>query len=136
MTRGPPHIPRGAVCIKYGQTWFKGGLGWFLFFSIVKIKNQLIISGKREKLVFMSDWDRWVLYSSTFTLMVVAYRAKPVVHVTCLVCVGTGKQHTQKTVAIAVGGLAAFGFVIVCLLFLKSVLKRKGGKHGGWGFDC
>lgn len=44
---------------------------------------------------------------------------------------GTGKQHTQRTVAIAVGGLAAFGFVIVCLLFLKSLLKRKGGKHGG-----
>lgn len=101
------------------------------FLIIVKIKNQLIICGKREKLVFTSDWDRWVLYSYTFTLMVVAYRAKRIVHVTCLVRVGTGKQDTQKTVAIAVGGLAAFGFVIVCLMCLKSVLKRKGGKHGG-----
>ncbi|KAJ7977179.1 Cysteine-rich repeat secretory protein like [Quillaja saponaria] len=39
------------------------------------------------------------------------------------------KQHTQKTVAIAVGGFAALGFVIVCLLFLKSVMKKRGGKH-------
>jgi uncharacterized membrane protein len=69
-------------------------------------------------------------FSSTFNLGV-AYRSKAIVHVTCLVLVGTGKQHTQKTVAIAVGGLAAFGFVIVCLLFVKSALKKKGGKHGG-----
>lgn len=44
---------------------------------------------------------------------------------------GAGQEHTQRTVAIAVGGLAAFGFVIVCLLFLKSVMKKRGGKRGG-----
>lgn len=51
--------------------------------------------------------------------------------VTCLVGVGTGQKPTQRTVAIAVGGLAAFAFVIVCLLFLKSLIKKRGGKHGG-----
>ncbi|XP_059432861.1 plasmodesmata-located protein 1-like [Corylus avellana] len=45
---------------------------------------------------------------------------------------GTGQKPTQRTVAIAVGGLAAFAFVIVCLLFLKSLIKKRGGKHGGF----
>lgn len=49
----------------------------------------------------------------------------------CLIGTGAGQEHTQRTVAIAVGGLAAFGFVIVCLLFLKSVMKKRGGKRGG-----
>ncbi|XP_021893781.1 cysteine-rich repeat secretory protein 56 isoform X2 [Carica papaya] len=38
---------------------------------------------------------------------------------------GSSKQHTQRTVAIAVGGVAAFGFLVVCLLFAKSVLKKR-----------
>ncbi|KAK6286507.1 hypothetical protein POUND7_012686 [Theobroma cacao] len=42
------------------------------------------------------------------------------------------RQHTQKTVAIAVGGVAALGFVVVCLMFLKAVLKkRSASKHEG-----
>ncbi|KAI4301039.1 hypothetical protein L6164_034358 [Bauhinia variegata] len=41
---------------------------------------------------------------------------------------GTG-QHTERTVAIAVGGFAALGFLIVCLLFVKSALKKRGGKY-------
>lgn len=40
-----------------------------------------------------------------------------------------GQHNTQKTVALAVGGVAALGFLIACLLFLKSVLKKRGGKH-------
>ncbi|KAK7245322.1 hypothetical protein RIF29_40162 [Crotalaria pallida] len=40
-----------------------------------------------------------------------------------------GHQHTNRTVALAVGGFAVLGFLIVCLLFLKSALKKKGGKH-------
>ncbi|KAF3436092.1 hypothetical protein FNV43_RR23184 [Rhamnella rubrinervis] len=43
---------------------------------------------------------------------------------------GTEKQHTQRTVAIAVGGIAALGFLIVCLLFARSAMKKRGGKHG------
>ncbi|KAJ8749097.1 hypothetical protein K2173_013704 [Erythroxylum novogranatense] len=43
--------------------------------------------------------------------------------------VGT-RQHTQRTVAIAVGGLAALGFLIVCLMFVKSVVKKRRSK--GW----
>ncbi|RDX90301.1 Cysteine-rich repeat secretory protein 56, partial [Mucuna pruriens] len=35
------------------------------------------------------------------------------------------QQDTQKTIALAVGGVAALGFLIVCLLFLKSVLKKR-----------
>ncbi|XP_061343478.1 plasmodesmata-located protein 1-like [Gastrolobium bilobum] len=43
---------------------------------------------------------------------------------------GSGEhQHTERTVALAVGGFAALGFLIVCLLFLKSVLKKRGGKR-------
>ncbi|MBA0704860.1 hypothetical protein Golax_017087, partial [Gossypium laxum] len=39
---------------------------------------------------------------------------------------GTGtRQHAQRTVAIAVGGVAALGFIIVCLMFLKSVSKKR-----------
>ncbi|XP_057438503.1 plasmodesmata-located protein 1-like [Lotus japonicus] len=38
-----------------------------------------------------------------------------------------GHQHTSRTVAIAVGGVAAFGFLIVCLMCLKSVLKKRSG---------
>ncbi|KAJ8899306.1 hypothetical protein K2173_018280 [Erythroxylum novogranatense] len=45
--------------------------------------------------------------------------------------VGT-RQHTQRTVAIAVGGVAALGFLIVCLMFVKSVAKKRRGKHDGW----
>ncbi|CAL0299656.1 unnamed protein product [Lupinus luteus] len=35
------------------------------------------------------------------------------------------QQHTQKTIALVVGGFAALGFFAVCVLFLKSVLKKK-----------
>ncbi|XP_022758517.1 cysteine-rich repeat secretory protein 56-like isoform X2 [Durio zibethinus] len=42
------------------------------------------------------------------------------------------RQRTQKTVAIAVGGVAALGFIVVCLMFLKSVLKKRRTKHEGW----
>ncbi|XP_012085237.1 plasmodesmata-located protein 1 isoform X2 [Jatropha curcas] len=46
--------------------------------------------------------------------------------------VGT-KQHTQRTVAIAVGGVAALGFLIVCLMFVRSLLKkRKSSKYDSW----
>lgn len=31
--------------------------------------------------------------------------------------------------AIAVGGVAAFGFLVVCLLFAKSVLKKRVGEN-------
>ncbi|KAG4193180.1 hypothetical protein ERO13_A07G204100v2 [Gossypium hirsutum] len=42
---------------------------------------------------------------------------------------GTGtRQHAQRTVAIAVGGVAALGFIIVCLMFLKSVFKKRRSK--------
>ncbi|KAK8717929.1 hypothetical protein V6N13_045179 [Hibiscus sabdariffa] len=45
---------------------------------------------------------------------------------------GTGtRQSTQRTVAIAVGGVAALGFTIVCLMFLKSVFKKRRSKHSG-----
>ncbi|KAF5459418.1 hypothetical protein F2P56_023367 [Juglans regia] len=44
---------------------------------------------------------------------------------------GSAQGHTQRTVALAVGGLAAFGFVIVCFLFARSVIKKRGGKIGG-----
>ncbi|WVZ17807.1 hypothetical protein V8G54_010789 [Vigna mungo] len=42
---------------------------------------------------------------------------------------GGGHPHTERTVALAVGGVAALGFLIVCMLFLKLVLKRRGGKR-------
>ncbi|XP_028794550.1 plasmodesmata-located protein 3-like [Neltuma alba] len=42
---------------------------------------------------------------------------------------GTGQQHTQKTVALAVGGFAAVGFLIACLLFVKSVFKKRSTKY-------
>ncbi|KAG4138839.1 hypothetical protein ERO13_D07G158000v2 [Gossypium hirsutum] len=47
---------------------------------------------------------------------------------------GTGetRQHTQKTVAIAVGGVAGLGFLLVCLMFLKSVVKKRSKKHEGY----
>ncbi|WCJ38204.1 plasmodesmata-located protein 1 [Euphorbia peplus] len=45
--------------------------------------------------------------------------------------VGT-KHHTERTVAIAVGGIAAFGFLVACLMFLKSVLKKPKNKYDSW----
>ncbi|XP_039048123.1 plasmodesmata-located protein 1-like [Hibiscus syriacus] len=45
---------------------------------------------------------------------------------------GETRQRTQKTVAIAVGGVAALGFIVVCLMCLKSVLKRRSKKHEGY----
>uniref|UniRef100_A0A9I9D468 Gnk2-homologous domain-containing protein n=1 Tax=Cucumis melo TaxID=3656 RepID=A0A9I9D468_CUCME len=43
----------------------------------------------------------------------------------------SGSRHnTQRTVALAVGGFAALAFLIVCLLFVRSVMKKKS-KHGG-----
>lgn len=38
---------------------------------------------------------------------------------------GGGAGHTQKTVAVVVGGVAAAGFGIVCLLFAKSLFKKR-----------
>ena len=46
-----------------------------------------------------------------------------------MICVGS-THNTQRTVALAVGGFAALAFLIVCLLFVRSVMKKKG-KHGG-----
>ncbi|XP_068667122.1 plasmodesmata-located protein 2-like [Aristolochia californica] len=37
----------------------------------------------------------------------------------------SGQQTTGKTVAIVVGGAAALGFVVICLLFVRSVLKKR-----------
>ncbi|KAM1153123.1 hypothetical protein ACFX14_035551 [Malus domestica] len=45
------------------------------------------------------------------------------------------RHHTQRTVAIAVGGIAAFGFLVVCLMFVKQLMKsmkKHGGKHGDY----
>ncbi|XP_022155669.1 cysteine-rich repeat secretory protein 56-like [Momordica charantia] len=43
---------------------------------------------------------------------------------------GSG-HNTQRTVALAVGGFAALAFLVVCLLFVRSVLMKKRSKHGG-----
>ncbi|XP_027188047.1 plasmodesmata-located protein 1-like isoform X2 [Cicer arietinum] len=40
-----------------------------------------------------------------------------------------GNPHAERTVALAVGGVAAIGFLIVCLMFLKSVFKKRSGKY-------
>nr|KYP62415.1 Cysteine-rich repeat secretory protein 56 [Cajanus cajan] len=40
-----------------------------------------------------------------------------------------GHEHTERTVALAVGGVAALGFLIACMLFVKSALKKRGGKR-------
>jgi hypothetical protein len=49
----------------------------------------------------------------------------------CFIDGGT-RQRTQRTVAIAVGGVAALGFGVVCLLFVRSIFKKRLGKHEGW----
>ncbi|KAL1199646.1 Plasmodesmata-located protein 1 [Cardamine amara subsp. amara] len=38
---------------------------------------------------------------------------------------GEKRQHTQRTIALAVGGVTVLGFVIVCLLVLRSAMKKK-----------
>lgn len=38
---------------------------------------------------------------------------------------GVGGQQTGKTVAIVVGGAAALGFLVICLLFARNLLKKK-----------
>ncbi|KAG0486232.1 hypothetical protein HPP92_008327 [Vanilla planifolia] len=38
---------------------------------------------------------------------------------------GGGGQQTGKTVAIVVGGAAAVGFFVICLLFARSLVKKK-----------
>uniref|UniRef100_A0A7N0T7C6 Gnk2-homologous domain-containing protein n=1 Tax=Kalanchoe fedtschenkoi TaxID=63787 RepID=A0A7N0T7C6_KALFE len=45
---------------------------------------------------------------------------------------GGRKGGAQRTVAIVVGGVAVLGFVIACLLFVKSVFKKKEKKQGGY----
>lgn len=51
---------------------------------------------------------------------------------TCFAYIGGTRQHTQKTVAMAVGIVAAVGFVLVLLLFARSVMKKKRtGKYEG-----
>ncbi|XP_012828931.1 PREDICTED: cysteine-rich repeat secretory protein 11-like isoform X1 [Erythranthe guttata] len=46
---------------------------------------------------------------------------------------GTGKNSTEKTVAIAMGGLVSVGLVMACLLFTKSAFKKRtpSYKYGG-----
>ncbi|KAK8658603.1 hypothetical protein V6N13_036806 [Hibiscus sabdariffa] len=44
---------------------------------------------------------------------------------------GGTRERTQKTVAISVGGVAGLGFIVVCLMCLKSVLERRSKKHEG-----
>lgn len=42
-----------------------------------------------------------------------------------------GGQGTKKTVAIVVGGVAALGFGIACLMFVSSAFKKRDKKYGG-----
>ncbi|XP_050365243.1 plasmodesmata-located protein 1-like [Argentina anserina] len=46
--------------------------------------------------------------------------------------VRSSHHTTQKTVAIVVGGVAAVGFVFVCLMFIKSLIKKRGAKYGDY----
>ncbi|KAG6420043.1 hypothetical protein SASPL_116558 [Salvia splendens] len=39
-----------------------------------------------------------------------------------------GEPNTGKTVAIIVGGAAGVGFLVICLLFARGLLKKKDGK--------
>lgn len=47
---------------------------------------------------------------------------------------GEKRQHTQRTIALVVGGVAVLGFVIVCLLVLKSAMKKKSKYDAYWVF--
>ena len=38
------------------------------------------------------------------------------------------QQDTGKTVAIILGGAAGVGFLIICMLFARSLLKKHDGK--------
>lgn len=43
------------------------------------------------------------------------------------------KQHIQRTVAIALGGVASIAFLVVCLMCIRSVMKRKrSSKYEGY----
>lgn len=44
-----------------------------------------------------------------------------------LFAIGSGQQ-TVKTAAIVVGGAFALFFVVICLLFIRSIFKKKDGK--------
>ncbi|XP_037437162.1 plasmodesmata-located protein 2-like isoform X2 [Triticum urartu] len=41
---------------------------------------------------------------------------------------GLGGQQTAKTVAIVLGGALALGFLVICLLFARSLVKKKDGE--------
>lgn len=42
--------------------------------------------------------------------------------------IGAGtRQTTGKTVAIIVGGAAALGFVVICMLFARNLMKKHEG---------
>lgn len=45
-----------------------------------------------------------------------------------LVNVGSG-QNTLKTVAIILGGAAGVGFLVICLLFARNLMKKHDGKY-------
>lgn len=45
-----------------------------------------------------------------------------------LINVDNTQQDTGKTVAIILGGAAGVGFLIICLLFARSLLKKHDGK--------
>ncbi|KAL5702457.1 hypothetical protein ACHQM5_027675 [Ranunculus cassubicifolius] len=42
---------------------------------------------------------------------------------------GGSHQNTGKTIAIVVGGVAAVGFAFICLMFLRSLMKKHDGKY-------
>lgn len=79
------------------------------------------------------------LFPSAITSLLFYYSTISKIINACDVClngVGTvGSKHhtTQKTVAIVVGGVAAMGFLVVCLMFVKSLMKKKrGAKYGDY----
>lgn len=73
---------------------------------------------------FLSERDRWVI--------LVIHLIKILMHVLCFIGVGT-EQGTEKTVAIVVGGVAALAFVIVFVMFVRSVFKKRGDKYAYGG---
>ncbi|XP_010494393.1 PREDICTED: cysteine-rich repeat secretory protein 56-like [Camelina sativa] len=45
---------------------------------------------------------------------------------------GEKRQHTERTIALAVGGVFVLGFIIVCLLVLRSAMKKKTSKYDAY----
>ena len=82
------------------------------------------------KVVFIAFRLSFWIYRRYASMIVPMIRrvAPSLIQSICLFPLRFSGQQTPKTVAIVLGGAVGVGFLVICLLFARSLVKKKDGE--------